>query len=171
MVAEILLGERRLSPRPARRPGRAASVLGADLGSTFDRGRGGPGGWVIFGEPEVHLGADIVVPDLAGWRRERYPRGPEQETFFTTEPDWVAEILSRSTARYDRTDKLQIYARERVGYLWLVDPIERTLEVLVLSGERWLLHGTYRDAQLVAAPPFDTVPLELGALWLPDEES
>jgi Uma2 family endonuclease len=169
-VAEILLGELVVSPRPARRHGRTASILGMDLGSAFERGRGGPGGWVIFYEPELHLAADIVVPDLAGWHRERFPLSESEEMFFTTRPDWVCEVLSKSTARYDRTHKLTIYAREGISFVWLVDPVQRTLEVLVLEGSRWILSGTYCDSQIVKAPPFEAVGIELEALWMPESE-
>lgn len=168
MVAEILLGQLHLNPRPARRHGRAASILGMDLGGAFERGRGGPGGWIIFYEPELHVGSDIVVPDLAGWTTERFPLAKSEETYFTTPPDWVCEVLSRSTARYDRTDKLTIYAREKIPFVWLVDPVIRTLEVLVLEGERWVMHGTFKDDEVVKAPPFEAVGLELGALWMPE---
>jgi Uma2 family endonuclease len=166
MVAEILLGELRLSPRPARRHGHVASALGIDLGSAFGRGRGGPGGWVIFDEPELHLGDDVVVPDLAGWKRERFPTDESEEAFFLTPPDWVCEVLSKSTARYDRTDKLTIYAREKIPFAWLVDPVERTLEAFALEGGKWVLFGTYRDNQVAHAPPFDAVGLDLGGLWI-----
>lgn len=168
MVAEILLGHLHLNPRPARRHGRAASILGMDLGGAFERGRGGPGGWIIFYEPELHLGRDIVVPDLGGWKKERFPVADSEEVFFTTQPDWVCEVLSKSTARYDRTDKLTIYAREKIPFVWLVDPVIRTLEVLVLEGERWVMHGTFKDDEIVKALPFEAVGLELGALWMPE---
>lgn len=168
MVAEILLGHLHLNPRPARRHGRAASILGMDLGGAFERGRGGPGGWIIFYEPELHLGQDIVVPDLGGWKKERFPVAESEEAYFTTQPDWVCEVLSKSTARYDRTDKLTIYAREKIPFVWLVDPVIRTLEVLVLEGERWVMHGTFKDDEIVKAPPFEAVGLELGALWMPE---
>jgi Uma2 family endonuclease len=168
MVAEILLGQLHLSPRPARRHGRAASVLGMDLGAAFERGRGGPGGWIIFYEPELHLGNDIVVPDLGGWKKERFPITESEEAYFVTQPDWVCEVLSKSTARYDRTDKLAIYARENMPFVWLVDPVIRTLEVLVLQEGRWVVHGTFKDDDIVFAPPFEAVGLELGALWMPE---
>lgn len=168
MVAEVLLGELHLSPRPARRHGKAASTLGMELGGAFERGRGGPGGWVIFDEPELHLGEDILVPDLGGWRTERFPLGADEEAYFVTPPDWVCEVLSPSTSRYDRTDKLTIYARERIPYVWLVDPRERTLECYVLEGSAWKLVGSHRDSAVVRAPPFEVFNLELGALWLPE---
>jgi hypothetical protein len=77
-VGEIVDGELYVSPRPASPQGRAASRLGMLLGGPFDLGEGGPGGWLIVDEPELHLGNDALVPDLAGWRRERMPEMPQQ---------------------------------------------------------------------------------------------
>ena len=164
VVAEILDGELRLSPRPASPHAVASSALGEELGPPFKRGRGGPGGWVILDEPELHLGADVLVPDLAGWRRERMPI-LDDVPFFTLAPDWACEVLSPSTAKMDRADKLPIYARERVGHVWLVDPRIRTLEVLRREGERWLVVGVWKDDARVRAEPFDAIELELAILW------
>ena len=114
VVAEVLFGVLYTSPRPAPRQARAASRLGGTLDGPFDRGRDGPGGWVLLDEPELHLGGDILVPDIGGWRRERMPTFPYDATYFTLPPDWVCEVLSPSTAAIDRGDKLDIYAREGV---------------------------------------------------------
>lgn len=165
MVAEVIGGELYLHPRPAKPHAAAASALGEELGPPFKRGRGGPGGWVILDEPELHLQADILVPDLAGWRLERLPEMVDDEPFFTLAPDWVCEVLSPRTAKYDRTDKLSIYAREEVRWAWLVDPLQRTLEALRLDAGRWMLLGTWRDEARVRAEPFDAIDLELAALW------
>jgi Uma2 family endonuclease len=165
MVAEVIHGELHLNPRPAKSHGAAASALGEELGPPFKRGKGGPGGWFILDEPELHLQADILVPDLAGWRIERMPAIVDDEPFFSLAPDWVCEVLSPRTAKYDRTDKLEIYARERVTWAWLVDPLQRTLEALKRADERWPLLGTWRDAARVRAEPFDAIELELAALW------
>src|SRR5262245_13165001 len=75
VIAQILDGELHTMPRPALPHANTASVLGGELHGPFRRGRGGPGGWVIIYEPEIHLGPkpDKLVPDLAGWRRERMP--------------------------------------------------------------------------------------------------
>jgi Uma2 family endonuclease len=164
MVAEIIDGELHLNPRPAGPHTVAASGLGEELGPPFKRGKGGPGGWVILDEPELHLRSDIIVPDLAGWRVERMPE-IRDEPFFTLAPDWVCEVLSPRTAKYDRTDKLRIYAREQVQWAWLVDPLSRTLEVLRRDGAQWTLLGTWRDEALVRAEPFDAIELELAVLW------
>jgi len=167
MIAEVIGGELRLQPRPAKPHAAAATALGADLIHPFSRGRGGPGGWIILDEPELHLRADILVPDLAGWRRTRMPTIVADEPFFTLAPDWIAEVLSPSTGKYDRTDKLAIYCRERVPWVWLVDPLQRTLEVLRLEAEQetWTLRGSWRDDAHIRAEPFDAIELELGALW------
>jgi len=163
-VAEVTNGVLHLSPRPAIRHSVAASVLGAEIGGPFGRGRGGPGGWIILDEPELHLGPDIVVPDLAGWRREELPQVPDAP-YVTLAPAWICEVLSPSTSRLDRADKLPIYAREQVRHAWLVDPITRTLEVLRLERERWVILATHAGDAKFRAEPFDAIELELGALW------
>jgi Uma2 family endonuclease len=164
-MAQILDGTLVTLPRPAAPHARAASTLGIDLGGPFDRQRGGPGGWYILDEPEIHLGADILVPDLAGWRRERLPTIP-RAAFFVLAPDWVCEVLSPSTAGIDRGVKLSIYAREAVASVWFVDPDARTLEVLCLDGASYRVHAVHHGSERVRAVPFDAIELELAALWV-----
>ncbi len=165
VVGEILGGELHTHPRPAPKHARAYSALTGNLWSPYDAGDGGPGGWWILDEPELHLGDDILVPDLAGWRRERMPKLPES-AWFELAPDWVCEILSPSTARVDRVLKMPIYAREGVGHLWLVDPDLRTLEIYVLGdGGHWLLLTTLEEDAPVRQPPFDAIEFSLGTLW------
>lgn len=164
MVGQILFGVLHTHPRPAPRHARAASTLGVELGGPFDRGRGGPGGWIILDEPEIHVGTHVIVPDLAGCRRERMPKLPDT-AYFEVAPDWVAEVLSPSTAQTDRTDKLAIYAAFGVAHAWYVDPSARTLEVFALTGGKWLLAATYKDADAVTAPPFEAHTFALDALW------
>lgn len=164
-IGEIIHGTLVTQPRPAAPHAVAASVLGIEIGGPFHRGRGGPGGWVILDEPELHLrGGHVLVPDLAGWRRERMPEIPSSAAFELA-PDWVCEVLSESTSATDRADKMPIYAQEKVGHLWLVDPITRTLEAYRLDVERWTLLGTWRDSARVRVEPFDAIELELAALW------
>ena len=151
-------------PRPAAPHTLASSSLGTDLSQAFQFGRGGPGGWWILDEPELHLGEDIVVPDLAGWRRERLPEYPDA-AFFTLPPDWVCEVLSPSTRRIDLHGKRPIYAREGVGHLWLVDPADRTMEAFELREGQWVLIGTAKDDDPVCIPPFDAITFSLGDLW------
>ncbi len=163
-VAEIINGDLRVSPRPGAPHSAATSALGEELGPPFKRGRGGPGGWLLLDEPELHLGSDIVVPDLAGWRRERLPFVGE-EAFLTVVPDWVCEALSRSTEKIDRADKLPLYAREGVRHVWLVNALQRTLEVLRLESGKWLTLAVHRDEAKVRAEPFDAIELDLSILW------
>jgi hypothetical protein len=164
VVAEIVNGELHASPRPAVRHAVAGSVLGSWLVPPFWHGRGGPGGWWLLDEPELHLGVDVVVPDLAGWRRSRLPRVPD-EAFIALPPDWVCEILSPSTAALDRGKKLAVYARERVLHAWLLDPIARTLEALELREGRWSILDTHVGDAVVRVPPFTEVELALRLLW------
>jgi len=164
MVAEVIDGTLHMQPRPAAMHARASSILGMEVGSTFDRGRGGPGGWWIIDEPELHLGDDIVVPDLAGWRRETMPEYPDT-AYFDIAPDWVCEVLSPSTRRIDLGDKRDIYAREGVSHLWFVDPDARTLEAFELREGQWVLLATLADEDPVSLPPFDAITFPLDALW------
>jgi len=165
VVGEIIDGELIVSPRPAPRHAVATSALGGELGPPYHGGRGGPGGWWILDEPELHLGNEILVPDLAGWRRERLPVMPET-AYFTLAPDWICEVLSPGTARLDRQRKLAVYAREAVTHAWLLDPIERTLEVLRLDGQQWVIVAVYAGDDEVRAEPFEATSLALARLWV-----
>lgn len=164
VVAEIICGRLVTHPRPSPRHSVASSRLGGKLTPPFDFGDDGPGGWLILDEPELHLGEDIIVPDLAGWRRERMPSVPET-AWIDLAPDWVCEVISPSTARYDRGEKREIYVREGVPHLWHVDPIDRLLEAFELQNGNWVLLKTLKNDEEVALPPFAAVPFSLGALW------
>jgi Uma2 family endonuclease len=164
LVGELVDGELIVSPRPRARHALTSSGLGMELGGPFQRGRNGPGGWWILDEPELHLGRDVLVPDLAGWRRERMAEVPDV-TFFTLAPDWVCEVLSPSTAKTDLERKLPKYARAEVAYAWVINPAVRVLEVFRRQGDSWLLEAAFSGDEAVRAAPFDAVPLELGALW------
>lgn len=164
MVAEILDGDLVTSPRPAPQHARAASSLGGELYGPFDRGRGGPGGWIILNEPELHLHGDILVPDIGGWRRSRMSTLP-QTSAFELAPDWVCEVLSPSTASTDRALKVPIFAREKVGHVWLVDALLQTLEVLRLDGDGYRILGAWRGDAVVRCEPFESLALNLADLW------
>jgi len=163
-VAEIIGGELRLSPRPALPATQAASVICEELGPPFKRGRGGPGGWMILLEPELHFGKDILVPDLAGWRRERLPILPH-EPYLELPPDWICEVLSRSTERMDRAEKMPRYATVGVPYAWLVHPRHRTLEAFRLQDGRWTSLAVYKDADRARIEPFEAIEFDLSLLW------
>jgi Uma2 family endonuclease len=164
VVGEILDGELVVSPRPASLHARAASWLGIEIGGPFDRGRGGPGGWIFLFEPELHVVGQVMVPDLAGWRRERMPEIPDV-SFFELFPDWVCEVLSPATATIDRTRKMRHYADAGVRHLWLVDPRLKTIEVYGLDGGSWRVVDTHAGDAPVRAEPFDAIELDLASLW------
>ena len=165
-IGEIVDGDLYASPRPAGRHASAHSPSALRSALPFAR-RGGPGGWLFLFEPELHLVDDKLVPDLAGWRRERLPVVPDAPAL-TLAPDWVCEILSPSTERLDRVRKLPAYARHGVGHAWLINPSTRTLEVYRREGTSWVLAATHADDAIVRAEPFDAIELDLLRLW--DEE-
>ena len=167
--AEIVNGTLYVMSRPAPRHATAASMLQVEIGGPFQRGRGGPGGWWIIIEPELQLvPKEPVVPDLAGWRVERMPQLPDT-AYFTLAPDWVCEVLSRSTEKLDRDEKLPYYAEHGVLHAWLLDPIDKRLEVYSLNTEtrRWREVRIYQGDTTVRAAPFDAIEIDLGALWSP----
>ncbi len=162
-VAEIVDGELVLSPRPAGPHASVTMGLSDEISPPFQRARGGPGGWVILIEPELHLRNDVLVPDLGGWRQPRLPT--VQVPYFSIVPDWVCEVLSPSTAKLDRSRKQRIYARDGVGHLWLVDPRFRTVEVMRLHDGKWLTLAVHTDDERVRAEPFDAIEIDLAILW------
>lgn len=161
---ELVRGELLTHARPSSPQTRAASNLGILLGGPFGFGIGGPGGWIILDEPELRIQGDCLIPDLAGWRRERMPEMP-QVPAFELPPDWLCEVLSESTEAYDREVKLPVYARWGVQHLWLVDPIIKTLEIFALDQKGWRLLETFSGDKRVRAAPFETVELDLSMLW------
>jgi len=166
LVGQIIDGHLHATPRPGLDHANAASVLGMEL-NPFHGGGGGPqrpGGWWILFEPELHLGADVLVPDLAGWRRERVPRRP-RGPYFTLAPDWVCELLSPATVVLDRVKKKRIYAHEGVSHLWIVDPEAHTLEAHRRAGEFWQEITSFAEDDRVRAEPFDSVEIELARFW------
>lgn len=163
-VAEIVDGRLYASPRPRPRHANAASALGYELGPPFHHGRGGPGGWILLFEPELHLDEDVVVPDLAGWRRARMAELPDA-AYFTLSPDWICEVQSPGTMSLDRVRKLTVYARAGVGHAWLVDPEARTLEVFHNDGGAWTRTGSWEGDERPRAEPFDAIELDLRLLW------
>lgn len=170
MVAEVMDGELFVMPRPRRQHAHAATRLLRRLGPFHDPIGDNPGGWVILVEPELHLGSkpDIVVPELAGWRRERVPAdflADDAPAHVDLPPDWVCEVISERTQAQDRGKKRRIYRRERVGHYWLADPRDQTIEVYRLDNGRWVEVDTYEGDAAVRAEPFESIELDLAAVW------
>lgn len=168
LVAEILDGVLVTHPRPLPAHAVAHAALIDELAGPFQKARNGPGGWIFMTEPELHLGEHVIVPDIAGWTRKRMSSIPD-EVGITLAPDWVCEVLSRSTASYDRTVKFRIYHQFGVQHLWYVDPTYRTLETFNRGQRRWTLSESFAKSSDVRAAPFDAVEFSLGSLWPFDE--
>ena len=166
-VGEIIGGELYTQPRPAGPQNNAETCLGSALNPPFQQGKGGPGGWWIQVEPEIHFIRDteIAVPDLGGWRRERMPNLPRDHRYEVV-PDWICEILSPGTAKKDRALKLPLYARFGVAHAWLIDPLERFLEADELVDGRWTLVAILKDDEPVSLAPFEAVTFSLADLWV-----
>ena len=166
ITGEILNGQLHTQPRPGPPHGLAESSLQGELFNPFHKGKGGPGGWWILVEPEIHFvrKEEVVVPDLAGWRRTRMPTLPET-AFFEVVPDWICEVLSPSTASKDREIKMPLYANYGVSHAWLVDPIAKTLDAFELQSGQWLKIGGFKGNEKISIPPFDAITIELSDLW------
>ncbi|HBD07998.1 MAG TPA: hypothetical protein DCZ69_07020 [Syntrophobacteraceae bacterium] len=166
MTGEIINGELFVTPRPSRKHVNTSSILGAEIIPPYRFGRsGGPGGWIILIEAEVAFGKDILVPDLAGWKRDRFPI-EEPHNWISVAPDWVCEILSPSTTLVDRTAKMPIYSQHNVSHAWLIDPVLKSLEVYRFEPGVWIGIGAYTRSAKVRAEPFLELELDLGLLWL-----
>jgi Uma2 family endonuclease len=164
LVAEIVHGVLETHPRPSPRHGLAANALGYEITGPFQEGRGGPGGWVFITEPELHLDPHVLVPDLAGWRRERMP-SPPKGVGMTASPDWACEILSPSTAKLDREAKLPIHAAYGVGFVWLIDPERRFIDACQNVAGTWMLVGTATGASDVRLRPFEVNTFSMSDLF------
>lgn len=163
---EIIDGEIVHAPRSVAAHGRAQMVLAADIGAPFDLGDD-PGGWWIVIEPEVELDRhDIYISDLVGWRRSRVSVLPDTRPVRET-PDWVCEVTSPSTWRYDRVRKADGYVRGGVPHYWLVDIGSRTLEAWEGRAGAWLRLGAWTEDDTARVPPFDAVELRVGRLFPP----
>ena len=171
VTGQIVDGDLYAMPRPAPRHVVAEGALHVLLAGPLQFGSGGgPGGWWILTEPEIHMGPHVLVPDLAGWRRSRLPSPPTQGQFTMT-PDWVCEILSPSTHAFDHKKKRRVYAEQKVPHLWFVDPISKSIDVLRLSGDLYSIVDTFGGDDKARIEPFEAVELDLGLLWLPDSPS
>ncbi|NLJ27076.1 MAG: Uma2 family endonuclease [Deltaproteobacteria bacterium] len=164
MTGEIINGELVVTPRPSRKHIYTATALGGEVIPPYQFGRGGPGGWIILMEPEIGLGEHILVPDLAGWKEERFP-DEEPHNWISVVPDWICEVLSPSTLKRDKMEKMPIYARRGVPYFWLIDPVAETLDVFRLEHGNWMVAGLYVEDAKVRAEPFTEIEINLSDLW------
>ncbi len=166
LTGEILDGRLVTHPRPAWPHAIAAGALHSQVQRAYHLGRGGPGGWVVVFEPELHLEADVLAPDIGGWRRERLGGKVPKIAAATIAPDWVCEVTSPSAGPRDRVVKSRLYHRHGVAYYWIIDPDTRTLEVFERRPDGWLLAQTASDDDTVSPAPFPELALSLADLWL-----
>jgi Uma2 family endonuclease len=165
-TGEIIDGELIVTPKPSRKHVYTATALGAELTPPYQFARGGgPGGWIILIEPEIKLGDDILVPDLAAWKKQRFPLH-EEPKWISVVPDWVCEILSPNSLRTDKIKKMPLYARCGVPFLWLIDPTAKTLDIFRAESGNWLVAGTYAEDDTIRAEPFQEIEIALTDLWL-----
>lgn len=109
----------------------------------------------------------MIVPDVAGWRRERWqPAG--DEVGVQVAPDWACEILSPRTERLDRGSKMDAYVRAGVGFVWLIDPALRMVEAFRAEGGKWVRLGAWQDDVRARIAPFEAIEVAIGGWWLPD---
>jgi len=167
MIGEIIDGELFVSPRPSPRHSKVSSVLSMGIGPPFQFAHGGPGGWIILYEVEIKLAEEChpIVPDLSGWRIERFPETIDTN-WISVPPDWVCEILSPRTVRLDRVTKMPKYLNFGVQYVWLIDPSNKTMEVYRSEAGRWVVLGVYAEKDRVRAEPFQEIEIDLEGLWI-----
>jgi Uma2 family endonuclease len=164
---EVLAGEIVVQPSPTPIHQSTIGEIYAELRGPFQRGRGGPGGWWLIQDVDVEFGPhDICRPDISGWRVERVPAFPADRPV-RHRPDWLCEGLSPRTALRDQGDKRAIYQRAGVPWYWLVDPLNRTLSVLRLVADGYVVDRVAGDQGLVALPPFDAVAIDLSSVFPP----
>jgi Uma2 family endonuclease len=155
--AEIVRGTYLMSPRPRARHGGAQGRLFAALHTRFG-GAGGTGApdWLFVVEPEIRSERTFsrLAPDLAAWRRSTGGWPALDVTPIDLVPEWVAEVLSPSTAAVDRGDKAETYGAMGVGWMWLVDPDARLIETFANVRGRMVAAGTFGLGQQVSGEPF-----------------
>jgi len=170
VVGELVDGVLRASPRPAVPHAHACTALTTELAARFERALGGPGGWRFLFEPELHLGDDVFVPDVAGWRIDTLPSLPVAPAI-TTVPDFIAEVASPSTARWDLRVKLPRYHNLGVGHVWIVRPLEHVVEAFRNAPDGWYLAGAFCDEPDARIEPFMAAPLDVRSWWIPEASS
>jgi len=144
----------------------AKMALNSRLYEAFSSRRGGQGGWRILPAIELHFvrDAEVVVPDLAGWHRDRMPALSEDHRVEVV-PDWVCEILAPATAAKDRDIKMPLYLRRGVGHAWLVDPEAQILEAFEAGEGAWRQVGHATGDDRVSFPPFSALSFPVSELW------
>lgn len=164
LTAELLGGELYVQPQPRVWHRNVQGRLISKLSGPFNDDPDAPGGWVFLIEPELRIGGEVLMPDLAAWREGRAPE-IDGTVGIPVAPDWVCEVLSPSTAARDRSVKMQKYAEWGVAFIWIADPEHKTLEAYQLTEGKWLQLDVLHGETGVELDPFAAAPFSLDALW------
>lgn len=170
LVGEVIDGVLYTMARPSPAHSSVETALTSQL--RFGGGGGGPAvGWYIAAEVEVRFPNDeTCVPDVSGWRSSKIS-GHRNDNPIRVTPDWACEILSDSTRKKDLGPKRDMYARQGVTHLWIVEPEAHVLEVYSLgAARRWELVGTWVEDSVVSAAPFEALKLQLSSWWLKEAD-
>lgn len=143
---EIIEGQLVVTPRPTNRHQLVVARLIVQFARAED--------CIALPEPELRLAGDVLVPDVAVWL-SGFPAD-----YATEPPALVVEVLSPSTRRYDREQKVARYTALGVPYIWLVDPDERVIDSFS-GGLR-----SIRATGSVVLPPFGMLRIDSDALFL-----
>jgi Uma2 family endonuclease len=168
--AELIGGRIVYQGMPGPVHGRSQLAMGSFVRGPYDRRPGGgdrPGGWWISMEVDLEIAGMGCRPDVLGWRRDKHealPR-PDDRGLVTAVPDWICEVLSRSTAHVDLGEKRLGYHRAGVAYYWLVDPQNETLTVLQWTEPGYLVELVAGRGDTLRAPPFEAVEVEVSELF------
>jgi Uma2 family endonuclease len=163
---ELIDGEVVVHAAPGMLHSFGASAVGSDIHQAYQRGRGGPGGWWVLIEVDIELRprAQAYRPDISGWKRERVTRIPEERPV-RIRPDWVCEVLSRSTASWDLGSKRDGYAAAEVPWYWVLDPEHRILTAYQLSEGGYRVAGTVTAQAPGNLPPFEAVQFDMTEIF------
>ena len=164
LTAEVIYGTLRTHRTPPPRYALARTILSARLVTGFDSGIGERGGWTLRSRIEVKFGDDFLVPTFSGWKGDVL-KNPPDTNWVELVPDWVCEIHTAETRKFNMIDKTEIYAAAGVRHLWFLDTEDRTLICHENRDGLWTVIATLKDDDLVCVAPFDAVTLSLGELW------
>ncbi len=167
--AEIARGVFMMSPRPGPRhlasQGRLMALLHERLGRS---GGSEPPDWLFLPEPEIRSETAFsrLIPDVAGWRRSAGGWPDTEVNPIEIPPEWAAEVLSPGTLAFDRGPKKDAYGLIGVGWLWLLDVNEKTIETFSNERGRMIPGPKLEKGQSLVASPFGDLSARVGELFL-----
>jgi Uma2 family endonuclease len=109
--------------------------------------------------------ATPVQPDLLFVRAERMTIIKEKRV--EGPPDLVIEVLSPSTARFDRRTKYDAYEQAGIPEYWIVNPRLRSVEINYLEEGQYSIAGEFGKAELIVSPTLGELGFSLDSLFPP----